>query len=182
MKSWEKFLRVIFALIILLTVFFSYFMIFDYGAISRRLIMVYREDWFFYFFTTICALTALFALFYIIRAAVAPSVKDYLVDEDKEGKLLITKSAIESNVRSAANSFSAVRETRSDIDIINGDDPKIKASLKCAVPGGTDLKGLGENIKDRVKLSLENFTGYTVESVNVEFHDFNNNREKSKVV
>jgi len=157
-------------------------MIFDYGDITNRLIMISKEDWFFYVYATLAALTALFAIFYIIRAAVAPSVKDYLIDEDKEGRLLITKTAIEANVRSAANSFQAVRETKGDIDIINGDDPKIKASLKCAVPGGMDLKNLGERIQDRVRLSLENFTGYTVESVNVEFYDFDKNSSNKNVV
>lgn len=170
-KGWKKFLLIIFAIVLLLTVFFTYFLIFDFGSVSRYLYQWVNTAEYFYLLTALSGIVTLGAVIMILRAALAPSLKSYLKDSDKDGEMYITKAALESNVRSTANSFSEVRNTMTDVKIIQGQNPKIRTKVNCGVLNAQDLNHLGKEIQGRIKEQLENFTGYPVESVEVKFYD-----------
>ena len=179
MSGLKKFVYVIYGIIVLLTVFLTYLMIFDYGGITQSLRSISGEEWFYYLLTVLAIITAIGAFIFFIVGIAAPSLKNYLRDTDKMGELYISKAAIESNVRSTANQYPEVRDTNVEVDIKNGETPSIYAYLDC---GSSDqavgLDALGTELKAEVKRSLEEFTGYPVSNVKVKFFDIkkNNNR------
>lgn len=157
-------------------------MIFDYGSITQGLRNISGEEWFYYLLTVLSIITALGGLIFFILGLAAPSLQNYLRDEDKMGELYIAKSAIESHVRSTANQYPEVRNTKVDVDIRNGDSPSIHANLDCGVSDQTiGLDALGNEIKAEVKRSLEEFTGYPVSNVKVKFFDFKKNNNQRVV-
>lgn len=179
MSGLRKFVYAVYGIIVLLTVFLSYFLIFDYGGITQSLRSISGEEWFYYLLTVISITTAIGALIFFIVGIAAPSFKNYLRDTDKMGELYISKAAIESNVRSTANQYPEVRDTNVDVDIKNGETPSIYAAVDCGISvQAVGLDTLGNEIKAELKRSLEEFTGYPVSNVKVKFFDIkkNNNR------
>ncbi len=158
-------------MILLLTLFVSYFIIFDYGSLTEQLRAYGQEDWFYYFLTTITIISGLLGLYLLIRVIVSPSLTNYIIDRDKSGEILITSRALESNVLSTLDRHPEVRNAQVDVKVKNSGNNEIRTKLLCGVYQGEDLNVLGETIKQEVKEGLEKFTGYPVEMVDVKFYD-----------
>lgn len=181
MKRWRKWVNVIFAIATLLVVFCSYFLLFDYGKLSEKLQSYYSKEWFFYFFTVIAILGALLALYILIRAIALPSINNYVIDENDSGKMLITSKAIVDNVLSTVSKNAEIRQTDAIVKVQNGKSKEINTVVKCGVYEVENLNALGNTIKENVAQSLEKFTGYPVNQVDVEFYDIKKDSNKRVV-
>lgn len=181
MKSWKKFIFIVFGIVLLLSVFLTYFLIFDFGSVSHYLLRMVNTLGYFYLLSGLSAIVVLGAIIMILGALTAPSLKNYLKDSDKNGEIYITKAALESNVRSTANSFPQVRNTMTDVHIVQGKNPQIRTKVNCGVIDASDLNHLGKEIQGRIKEQLENFTGYPVKDVEVKFYDIRKNANQRVV-
>lgn len=170
-RKWQKWINTILALILLLTLFVSYFIIFDYGSITDQMRTYGQQEWFYYFLTTITIISGLLGLYLLIRVIVSPSLKNYIIDKDKSGEILITSRALESNVISTLERHPEVRNAQVDVKVKNSGNNAINTKVLCGVYQGDDLNTLGNTIQREVKESLEKFTGYPVNDVNVKFYD-----------
>lgn len=85
--------------------------------------------------------------------------------------MLITSRAVENNVYSTLENFNEVKKSDVDVRVNNGSKQEISTKVTCGVQEGVDLNSLGNKIKNDVSSNLENFTGYPVKEVNVEFYD-----------
>lgn len=171
MKRWRKWINAIFSIALFLSLFCTYFLLYDYGKITARLGSYYKQEWFFYFLTVVSALAALYALFNFIRVLVLPTLNSYVIDKDEDGEMLITSRAVENNVYSTLENFNEVKKSDVDVRVNNGSKQEISTKVTCGVQEGVDLNSLGNKIKNDVSSNLENFTGYPVKEVNVEFYD-----------
>lgn len=171
MKRWRKWINAIFSIALFLSLFCTYFLLYDYGKITARLGNYYKQEWFFYFLTVVSALAALYALFNFIRVLVLPTLNSYVIDKDEDGEMLITSRAVENNVYSTLENFNEVKKSDVDVRVNNGSKHEISTKVTCGVQEGIDLNSLGNKIKNDVSSNLENFTGYPVKEVNVEFYD-----------
>lgn len=181
LKKWQKWINVIFAIALLLAIFCSYFMIYDYGKVTTVLNNYQTKTWFFYCFTIVSILGALFALVVLIRAIALPTINNYVIDKDKSGEMLITSRAIENNVLDTVNKYPDVRESKANVKVRNGKSNEISAQVLCGVYEGEDLNSLGSAIKEDVTDQLEIFTGYPVNRVDVKFYDIKKDSNKRVV-
>ena len=182
MKRWRKWVNVIFAIALLLAIFCSYFLMFDYGKVTNTLAGYYGEGWFFYFLTIVSILGALFALFIFIQAIALPTINNYLIDKDDSGEMLITSKAIENNVLTTVNKYPGVKNSSAIVKVNNGKKAhKINTKVTCGVYEGEDLNSLGNTIKEDVANNLETFTGYPVDKVDVKFYDIKKDSNKRVV-
>ena len=171
MKRWRKWINAIFSIALFLSLFCTYFLLYDYGKITADLGNFYKQDWFFYFLTVVSAIAALYALFNFIRVLVLPTLNSYVIDKDEDGEMLITSRAVENNVLSTLENYNEVKRSDVDVRVNNGSKHEITAKITCGVQEGIDLNSLGKRIKNDVSFNLEKFTGYSVKEVNVEFYD-----------
>ena len=181
LKRWRKWVNVIFAIATILVIFFSYFLLYDYGKLSSKLQSYYNRQWFFYFFTVIAILGALLALYILIRAIALPSINNYVIDENDSGKMLITSKAMVDNVLSTVRKNPEIRQTDAIVKVQNGKSKDINTVVKCGVYEVENLNALRNTIKENVAQSLENFTGYPVSKVDVEFYDVKKDSNKRVV-
>lgn len=181
MKRWRKWIDIIFAIALLLAIFCSYFLIYDYGDVTATLSKYQTEEWFYYFLTIVSIIGGLFALFILIKAIALPTINNYLIDKDKSGEMLITSRAIENNALTTVNKYPEVRNSRADVKVNNGKNHEITAKVICGVYDGEDLNSLGNLIREDVAENLEVFTGYPVNKVDVEFYDIKKDSNKRVV-
>ena len=181
MKRWRKWIDVIFAIATLLALFCSYFLIFDYGKITTTLDNYNKQGWFYYFLTVVAILGALLALYVFIRALALPTINNYIIDKDDSGEMLITSSAILDNVLTTLSKHPEIRNADAVIKVKNGRSNEINTEVKCGVYEGENLNSLGQMIKEDIAKSLETFTGYPVNKVDVEFYDIKKDSNKRVV-
>lgn len=181
MKRWRKWVDIIFAIATLLVIFCSYFLIFDYGKVSAKLHYYYSKGWFFYFFTIVAIIGALLALYILIRAIVLPTINNYVIEENDSGQMLITSKAMLDNVLTTVRKYPEIRNSDATVKVRNGNSNEINTKVKCGVYEGENLSSLGDAIKEDIAKSLENFTGYPVNKVDVEFYDIKKDSNKRVV-
>lgn len=181
MKRWRKWVNAIFAIALLLTIFCAYFLVYDYGDVTATLGSYKTQSWFYYCFTVLAIISALFALIIFIRAIALPTINNYVIDKDKSGEMLLTSHAIENNVISTVNKYPEIRNSKADVKVNNGKGHEITAKVICGIYDGENINSLGEIIKNDVKESLEVFTGYPVNKVDVEFYDIKKDSNKRVV-
>lgn len=181
MRKWKKWFNAILSIILLLTLFTTYFMIFDYGEVTYYLVNLSSKTWFFYFLTTITIISGLIGLYILIRAIVSPTLKNYIVDKDEAGRILISQNALESNVKTTLGKYGKVRNSQVDVVVNESNSNEITANIQCGVYAGEELALLGSQIQRDVKDELEKFSGYPVKEVKVEFYDIKSDSDKRVV-
>jgi hypothetical protein len=181
LKRWRKWINVIFAIATLLAIFCSYFLIFDYGKVSTTLDNYNKQRWFFYFLTVVAILGALLALYVFIRALALPTINNYIIDKNNSGEMLITSKAILDNVLITIRKYPEIRSSDAIVKVKNGKSNEINTKVKCGVYEGENLNSLGQIIKEDVAQSLETFTGYPVNKVDIEFYDIKKDSNKRVV-
>lgn len=181
LKRWRKWIDAIFSIALFLSLFCTYFLLYDYGKITAQLGEFYRQEWFFYFLTTVSAIAGLFALFTLIRVIVLPSLNSYVVDKDENGEMLITSKAVENNILTTVDNYNEVKKSDVDVRVNNGSKHEISAKVTCGVREGIDLSLLSKQIKRDVSSNLEELTGYSVTKVDVEFYNIKEDSGKRVV-
>ena len=181
LKRWRKWIDAIFSIALFLSLFCTYFLLYDYGKITAQLGSFYKQEWFFYFLTIVSAIAGLFALFTLIRVIVLPSLNSYVVDKEDDGEMLITSKAVENNILTTVDKFGEVRKSDVDVRVNNGSKHEISAKITCGVREGINLNSLGKQIKEDVSSNLEELTGYSVTKVDVEFYNIKEDSGKRVV-
>lgn len=181
MKRRRKWINIILSIATLLAIFCSYFLIFDYGKITTTLKNLNRQGWFYYFLTVVAILGALLALYVFIKTLALPTTNDYLIDKSDSGDMLISSRAILDNVLTTVRKYPEIRNSDAIIKVQNGDSNEINTMVKCGVYEGENLNSLGQTIKEDIARSLETFTGYPVNKVDLEFYDIKKDSNKRVV-
>lgn len=181
MRKWKKWFNAILSIILLLTLFTTYFIIYDYGKVTNYLLNISTKNWFFYFLTTITIISGLIGLFMLLKAIFSPTLKNYIVDKDETGQILITQNALTSNVESTLENFRQVKNSEVNVLVNKSKSNEITADILCGVYAGEDLATLGAAIQRSVKDELEKFSGYPVEAVKVEFYNIKSETGKRVV-
>ena len=181
LKRFSKCIDAIFSIALFLSLFCTYFLLYDYGKITAQLGSFYKQEWFFYFLTIVSAIAGLFALFTLIRVIVLPSLNSYVVDKEDDGEMLITSKAVENNILTTVDKFGEVRKSDVDVRVNNGSKHEISAKVTCGVREGINLNSLGKQIKEDVSSNLEELTGYSVTKVDVEFYNIKEDSGKRVV-
>ena len=117
----------------------------------------------------------------LLKAIFSPTLKNYIVDKDETGQILITQNALTSNVESTLENFRQVKNSEVNVLVNKSKSNEITADILCGVYAGEDLATLGAAIQRSVKDELEKFAGYPVEAVKVEFYNIKSETGKRVV-
>lgn len=128
-------------------------------------------SWQFITLAVLLGLVALGALIMLGIGIFARGKLHTLTEECENGTIEISRVALESAARNAieAEGTYVIDDVR--VKIINGSTPSMFARATLGVENEQNLAELGSRLQEKIKQSLENFSGYVVSGVDVEFFD-----------
>ncbi|MDO5708071.1 MAG: alkaline shock response membrane anchor protein AmaP [Andreesenia angusta] len=121
-------------------------------------------------------------LIMLIVAIATKSRENAIILEYDEGEVVITDTAVKSNVVRSLSGFDNIRSPEVDARIYNKRNPKIRVDLDCYTNQTTNIDQLGIAIQEKIKIGLEHMTHVPVEDVRVKFHKPKRRKNKSRVV
>lgn len=121
-------------------------------------------------------------LIMLIVAIATKSKENAMVLEYDDGEIVITDTAVKSNVLRSLCSFDSISAPSVDTRIYGKKNPRIKVDVDCYTNRTEGVDQLGAEIQDTVKSSLEHMTHIPVEDVRVKFHKEKRKKNKSRVV
>ena len=186
MKILEKFVLIIYSLLILIIssiICLLIFRVIDIENITKWIELVLTDvsvSIIVLGISIICILLSVKCLFFRSRKQIKKSNATDILLENDSGRLLISKNAIENTVKNIINdATSSNPETKVTIDI----DPANNLSVYISILLGTDVKvrdftiGLQMKIKNKIK---ENFD-LEVKQVNIKIDDIERKEEKKEI-
>lgn len=186
MKILEKFVLIIYSLLILIIssiICLLIFRVIDIENITKWIELVLTDvsvSIIVLGISIICILLSVKCLFFRSRKQIKKSNATDILLENDSGRLLISKNAIENTVKNVINdATSSNPETKVTIDI----DPANNLSVYISILLGTDVKvrdftiGLQMKIKNKIK---ENFD-LEVKQVNIKIDNIERKEEKKEI-
>ena len=170
-RKSKKVMDILVALILLVfacVCFFSFYgNTVGLGRWQEELIRILNEEWGFYAFSVLAALTAVYGLFLFLRSLTVKTRERSIRIKHGDGEVYLTESSVRSVVASTVKSFSDVTHPEVSVDIHGSKEPTIRSKITCGVKEVSHLDALAESIQRRVRENLENYVGYPVGDVEV---------------
>lgn len=137
------------------------------GRWQEALIGILNEEWGFYAFSVLAALTAVYGLFLFLRSFVVKTRERSIRIKHGDGEVYLTESSVRSVVACTVKNFSEVSRPEVSVDIHGGKEPTIRSKITCGVEEVTNLDALAESIQGRVRENLKHYVGYPVGDVEI---------------
>lgn len=128
------------------------------------------------------AICAIGNLIMLIVAIATKSKENALVLQYDDGEIVLTDTAVNSNVMRSLCTFDSISAPNVDARIYGKKNPKINVNVDCYTNRTENIDELGMRIQESVKSSLEHMTHVPVEDVRVKFHKEKKKKNKSRVV
>ena len=173
MRKGKKALDIIMALVILV------FSLIVYGAIygtrydlrqpAESLQNFIMSETGYYLLTVLGALMVIYAVFIFLRALIAKTVLPAVNMKMDKGKVKITEESVEAVVDTSLRKYPQIGDVEKNVKMFGGNQPHIDVEVSCSTRQDQDLVALGTQIQNTLQRDVENFSGMTVENVNVNF-------------
>ena len=181
MSGFKKFVHILFSILIILFSLALFFTVFSFGQISYNLRELMMNEVCFYIVSVVGALVLLGALIIMFKAIFSDNLSDFLISKDKDGEVMISTEALENTVKSTVNKYNDVRTSQVNVRVNNSKEPYMNCDVEVGVRDMSNIAGLGENIKEDIRLNLENLSGYKVKDITVKFLDLTKSTNKRVV-
>ncbi|XVG95496.1 alkaline shock response membrane anchor protein AmaP [Eubacteriales bacterium KG127] len=174
MSKFNKTLRILFSLLIIIATAFFFILLEGVEAFGYRIETIenyFREfaatEYGFYTISIMCGLIILGSLILVLSTVARPTSKSNLTLVDEGGKVELTDDAIEAYVYKSLQNFPQLRNSEVNCTILDGSNKRINAKIKSTVYNTTDLTTLAAEIKDKTKSDIDLFIGKPIADVNV---------------
>ena len=94
---------------------------------------------------------------------------------------MISTDALENTVKRTVDKYEGIRTSNVNVRVNNSSEPYMNCDVEVGVRDMSNIAGLGENIKEDIKLNLENLSGYKVKDITVKFLDLTKSTNKRVV-
>lgn len=128
-----------------------------------------KMEWFFVVEAILLAITAVGLLTTLVYAIAAPGKKNQLMVKRNNGSIAITQNAIKSTVRHVVASHNGLTTGSIQVDIAGKREPRLRIHAKIDPGRNAELNQLGIKLQDEIAATLEAFSGYAVDSVDITF-------------
>ncbi len=171
MGAIRRTIYLVFVFSALISTGFLSYLFFDPWS-NARLVLQYlvQHQWIPYVLLGLLIIELLGILVVLGVALFTPHKSSQITDDTGQGKIQISRMALESNARKSAGSFQGITCDDAEVRIINKRKPFMRVYVDATSHGVTDLARAGLLVQEAVKSNLENFTGYEVKEVQVRFY------------
>lgn len=121
----------------------------------------------------ISILLALRCIFFEVEKKEKIRVRDGILLENSDGKLLITKDTIENLINNTAKEFENIERVTSRIEL-EGTENNLIVNMILTVKQGTVIKDLSNNLQQRIKEVIKRATDLEVKGVNISIRNVAN--------
>jgi uncharacterized alkaline shock family protein YloU len=171
MRKPAKILQIILGAILLLYLALTYFALYGddrFSAVVQRMTDTVGMQW---LLIIMGVILAIFALFLIIRAAVARLRLSSLDIARQDGQVTVSEDAIKAMVQAAISLFPQVVESTVHTVLTNRSGmPSLSLTADCGVCEETPITGLSDSIREKISQDLQHLTGIQADRVNVNFY------------
>lgn len=181
MSGFKKFVHILFSIILILFSLVMFFTVFNFGQVSYNLREFMMNEVCFYIFAIIGALVLIGAIFIMFKAILSDNLSDFLISKDKDGEVMISTDALENTVKRTVDKYEDIRTSNVNVRVNNSSEPYMNCDVEVGVRDMSNIAGLGENIKEDIRLNLENLSGYKVKDITVKFLDLTKSTNKRVV-
>ncbi len=180
MSKFMKFIRVIWSLIVIVTVglMFTAFYYFDvnvYGDLHNTLADFVGTLNGFYTFSILAGLTALGGLILLIATLVRPTHIPSLTLVDSHGKVELNEDVIEAYAKRSLYNFYQIGSSKINCKIHDGKDKKVVLKIDSELENTVNATDLAQRVQDRVRDDINLFIGQDITDVKINFVE---NKEK----
>lgn len=126
-------------------------------------------DWFYVVEAVLLGIVGAGALAALVMAIVAPSRRRQLTVQRENGEVAVSRGALQSTVRNVVEAHSEFSLEKAQVNVQGKHNPRIFVHAKVKPDKIGDLGATGLRLQNEIGSTLEAFTGYPVESVDVTF-------------
>lgn len=186
MSKFMKTIRIVFSLLIIVMVAFTYIALegdselgFEMKTAQGVLLDFSTKEYGFYIISVVAGILIFGAIILLISTLVIKTKMSNLTLVDDGGKVVLTDDAIEAYVERSMKNFPELKNVKLNCKILGRRSKRVVAKVKAGVSDTTDVSGLSVQIKDKLKSDIDTFIGKDISEVRVVLCSVNDKDEEN---
>lgn len=175
MSKFIKSIRIIFAILAIIMSVFTFIALEGYspllglnlGKAQTSFLAFSATDYGTYIIAIVSGLVVLGAVILLISTLLRASSRSSLTLVDQDGKVVLTDDAIEAYALRSLRQFPSLKDPEVSCKILDGNNKKIIAKARAGVYGVHDLSSLSLEIKEKLRMDINNFIGKDIADVHI---------------